>query len=83
MDNSFLKEVQQRRKRDLAVLEGLNAKIKVMQMEADLVQQAVSAYDNILGNGSTNGGQRQQRVVTGGRKGSRKSGGLNKTTVLI
>jgi hypothetical protein len=79
-----VKEIAERRKQDLAALEGLNAQIEELQSEAALIRQTVEAYDNMLEHRPSNGrrtgakkGRKRavKRGSTGAREGS-KTGAL-------
>jgi hypothetical protein len=49
MSASFLKEIAERRTRDVAALEQLNSQIEELQAEAALISQTLTVYDKLLG----------------------------------
>jgi hypothetical protein len=49
MKDSFLKEIKERRSRDLAVLEELQNQIQELTTEAALIEQTIHTYDALLG----------------------------------
>jgi hypothetical protein len=65
----FLKEVEERRKRDSAALEQLNAQIEELQSEAALISRTLEVYDQMLGTG---GVKRQARSISSKTLGSRR-----------
>jgi hypothetical protein len=86
----YLKEVEERRKRDSAALEQLNVQIEELQSEAALIGRAIEVYDRMLGTG---GAKRQTRSLSSraplsgaGRRAGAKQAGLkrgSKTAALI
>jgi hypothetical protein len=82
MKETYLKEVQERRTRDLASLQDLNSKIEELQAEAELIQQAVQAYDSILGSAPATRGRRGP--AKGAKRGRpRGSRGGSKTGAVV
>jgi hypothetical protein len=82
MKDSFLKEVRERRARDLASLEKLNAQIQELQAEATLFDNTLRAYDEVLGTSST----RKRGRPPGSTKAAKKSRGprgSTKTSAVI
>jgi hypothetical protein len=87
MKDSFLKEIKERRSRDMAVLEELQNQIQELTNEAALIEQTINTYDALLGGtGAVRGRKGRPPAKVSGKRGRPKgSGGRGgtKTSAVI